>query len=154
MKKQRDAIWQLAADFKGDFQNMSVRAFSEMTYFSALAMRRLGREKEAETLLQNLLSFANEMASAPAKIDYFATSLPTLLLFDDDIQYRRETTAMFLAGQAHLGLGDIPQGTPIISRSEQARPEPHFGGGILERMPPAPNMLNAGRSATTDFQFQ
>ena len=33
----------LAAEFKGDFQEMSVRAFSELTYYSALSWRRLGK---------------------------------------------------------------------------------------------------------------
>ena len=45
------------------------------------------------------------MAKAPAKIDYFATSLPAMLLFEDDLQFRQETTALLLQAQAHLGLG-------------------------------------------------
>jgi hypothetical protein len=45
------------------------------------------------------------MAKTPAKLDYFATSLPTMLLFTDDLERRQETTAIFLEAQAHLGLG-------------------------------------------------
>ena len=30
--------WTAAAEFKGDFQTMSVRRFSEMTYYSALSL--------------------------------------------------------------------------------------------------------------------
>ena len=47
-----------------------------------------------------------EAPEDPAKIDYFATSLPTMLLFDDDLQLRQETTALFLQAQARLGLGE------------------------------------------------
>ncbi len=36
--------WQKAAGFKGDFQEMKVRAFSEMTYYSARAWEKLGTE--------------------------------------------------------------------------------------------------------------
>ena len=45
--------------------------------------------------------------SAEIKIDYFATSLPNFLLFDDDIQKRNEIECLFLRGLAHLGLGDF-----------------------------------------------
>jgi tetratricopeptide (TPR) repeat protein len=97
--------WTIAANFRGDFQTMSVRNFSEMTYFSALAWQRLGQKKRAEKLLRELLACAKQLHKAPAEIDYFATSLPTMLIFDDDLKFRQETTALFLQTQAMLGLG-------------------------------------------------
>ncbi len=97
--------WQQAADFKGDFQDMSVRAFSEMTYFSALSMQKLGRHKQAEKLLNQLLKYAQELEQTPAKIDYFATSLPTMLLFHDDLQLRQTIHAKIMQAQAFQGLG-------------------------------------------------
>jgi tetratricopeptide (TPR) repeat protein len=104
-KKSAREHWLAAATFKGDFQEMSVRAFSEMTFYSALSWERLGREAKAKKLYRELLDHAEKLAKTPAKIDYFATSLPTMLLFDDDIQVRQETTALFLQAQAHWGLG-------------------------------------------------
>ena len=97
--------WTLAADFRGDFQNMSVCAHSEMTYYSALALMALGRKADAQKLLKGLLAHAQALKKIPAKIDYFATSLPTMLLFDSDIQFEQETNALFLEAQARLGLG-------------------------------------------------
>ncbi|MDR0353270.1 MAG: DUF5107 domain-containing protein [Opitutaceae bacterium] len=97
--------WRQAAEFRGDFQEMSVRAFSEMTYFSALALRRLGREKEAADLLRGLLAHARALAGRQAKIDYFATSLPTMLLFEDDLQARQKTKAARMEALALHGLG-------------------------------------------------
>jgi predicted Zn-dependent protease len=95
----------MAAEFKGDFQAMSVRQFSEMTYYSALSLLRLRQTSKAKKILRDLLRYAKELARAPANIDYFATSLPTMLLFDDDLQERQHTTALFLEAQARLGLG-------------------------------------------------
>ena len=60
------AHWTAAAGFKGDFQSMSVRAFSEMTYYSALALDRLGSKGEARRLLLGLLAHARALAKAPA----------------------------------------------------------------------------------------
>jgi len=52
-----------------------------------------------------LLAHARRLQNSPVRIDYFATSLPTMLLFDDDLSFRQETTALFLRAQAQLGLG-------------------------------------------------
>ncbi len=98
--------WTTAASFRGDFQEMSVRAFSEMTYFSALALEKLGQRAAAKRLLRGLLAHARQLARTPAKIDYFATSLPTMLLFDDDLNRRQKITALFLEAQARAGLGE------------------------------------------------
>jgi len=56
--------------------------------------------------LRDLLDFAADLANRPAKIDYFATSLPTMLLFDDDLQRRQRIHATLLEAQARLGLGE------------------------------------------------
>ncbi|HEY4989155.1 MAG TPA: hypothetical protein VII09_05070, partial [Opitutaceae bacterium] len=90
------------------------KAYSEMTYYSAMALRGLGRKAEARGLLRDLLAHSRQLARLPAKIDYFATSLPTMLLFDDDLQARQVTTATFLAAQAHLGLGLKPAGRKLL----------------------------------------
>jgi hypothetical protein len=76
-----------------------------MTFYSALALRELGRKAEATRLLRGLLTYARQLARTPARIDYFATSLPTMLLFEDDLTARQQTTALFLEAQARWGLG-------------------------------------------------
>lgn len=106
--------WGRAANFKGDFQEMSLRRFSEMTLFQADALRRLGRDDEADRRLEELESYAHELAATPAKIDYFATSLPTMLLFDDDLDARQVTTARFLQAQSLAGRGEKEAATNLL----------------------------------------
>ena len=97
--------WERAVRQRGDFQQMQVRTVSEMTYWSALALRRLGREQEALSLFGEILEYAAALEKTAPKIDYFATSLPTMLLFDEDLESRQHITATFLRAQALLGLG-------------------------------------------------
>jgi tetratricopeptide (TPR) repeat protein len=97
--------WLAAATAKCDFQQMSVRTFSEMTCYSALAWQELGEKAKAKKIFCDLLAYSRQLQKSEAKIDYFATSLPTMLLFNDDLQFRQETTALFLQAQSHLGLG-------------------------------------------------
>lgn len=120
--------WTKAATFKGDFQQMSVRAFSEMTYYSALARQRLGQKARAAKLLRALLRHARQLAQAPAAIDYFATSLPTMLLFHDDLAARQRTTALFLEAQARLGLGQAAAANKLLHqvlRRDPSHPGAH-----------------------------
>ena len=45
-----------------------------------------------------------------------ATSLPTMLLFDDDLQRRQDTTAIFMEAQARLGLGQKSQARRLLAK--------------------------------------
>jgi tetratricopeptide (TPR) repeat protein len=114
--------WQVAANFKGDFQEMSVRAFSEMTFYSALSWERLGQTAKAKKLLSELLAYAEKLAKTSAKIDYFATSLPTMLLFEEDLQFRQETNALLLQAQARLGLGQKMRAKGLLKKVLQRDP--------------------------------
>lgn len=107
--------WERAARHQGDFQEMFVKSYSEMTYYNAMALRRLNRVTEAETLLRSLLTYAQNLARLPARIEYFATSLPAMLLFEDDLQKRNQIAATFLQAQAWLGLGDVEKAQRLIN---------------------------------------
>ncbi len=94
-------------------------------------MEKLGQTAKAKKLFRDLLAYAEKLAKTPAKIDYFATSLPTMLLFDDDLQFRQETTALFLQAQAHLGLGQKAKAKRLLQNSFAARSEPRARGGFV-----------------------
>jgi tetratricopeptide (TPR) repeat protein len=125
-------LWHKAATFQGDFQEMQTRQFSEKTYDAALAWRQLGRRAKAERLLRNLLAYARDLAVRPAEIDYFATSLPTMLLFDDDLQYRQRTAALFLQAQALLGLGETTKGRRLLYKVLARDPNHALAADLLE----------------------
>ena len=91
---------------RGDFRQMSVRTVSEMTFWSGLAMKRLGRDGEARELFSTIAEHASRLHQKPPVIDYFATSLPTMLLFEDDLEKRTTIEADLLTGQALIGLGE------------------------------------------------
>jgi tetratricopeptide (TPR) repeat protein len=101
--------WTLAGEFRGDFQGMRARVYSEMTYYSARALERLERKEEAAAMMKGLSEYAEALLTTPAKIDYFATSLPTMLLFEQDLQKSQERNARFMLAQASLMLGDAGQ---------------------------------------------
>jgi tetratricopeptide (TPR) repeat protein len=107
-------MYERAVGQPGDFQRVSVQPFSEMTYWSGLALDRVGRSGEAKDLFHKLLHYAVDLESKTAKIDYFATSLPDLLLFEDDLGERRRTHARLLRASALIGLGKSVEGRQLI----------------------------------------
>ncbi|MGA8109868.1 MAG: tetratricopeptide repeat protein, partial [Acidobacteriaceae bacterium] len=100
-----------AARAQGDFRQMQVQPISDVTYWSALALRRVGREQEAVELFHRIQDYALELLQQTPVIDYFATSLPAMLLFDEDLKERQTIEASFLEAQALLGLGAAGQAT-------------------------------------------
>lgn len=133
--------WERAAEQRGDFQEMSVRAFSEMTYYNALALRRLGRTAEAEKLLHELRDYADELSKEPVTIDYFATSLPAMLLFDDDLQKRNVVTATFLQAQAALGLGETARGQELLGKVMLLDRNHPLAADLLSEVQQAPTVV-------------
>jgi tetratricopeptide (TPR) repeat protein len=133
-KQKAKQHWRIAANFKGDFQAMSVRAFSEMTYHSALAWEKLGQPAKAKKLLRGLLAYAQKLQKSEAKIDYFATSLPTMLIFDDDLQFRQETSALFLQAQAQLGLGRKMPAKKLLQKVLQRDPNHAFAADLAAEL--------------------
>jgi len=76
-------------------------------YWKGVACSRLGRHADAERIWRRLDAGADELETAPAVPDYFATSLPELLLFSTDTAGARLETAALLRrlaaeGRSHL----------------------------------------------------
>jgi tetratricopeptide (TPR) repeat protein len=82
-----------------------VSDLSTMTYYSALAMEQLGDSAGSRRKLTELLDLAGEKLQTTVKIDYFATSLPNFLIFEDNLEKRNRTECLFLQGLGLLGLG-------------------------------------------------
>ena len=105
--KQQDEAetwWRKASSYRGDFQQMSVMSISDMTYWNASAYKALGEDAVARGLFEQLLERADELERETPKIDYFATSLPAMLLFEEDLGRRNTVAALYLRGQAYAGL--------------------------------------------------
>jgi tetratricopeptide (TPR) repeat protein len=91
----------------GDFAEMAVTAHSPLSYHRGLSLRELGHPEEALALFKELADFALSNIGKRAVVDYFATSLPNLLVFEEDLQARRDAEHHLLAALACHGLGDL-----------------------------------------------
>lgn len=96
--------FEASANQAGDFQSMAVTEHSELSYFRGLSLIELGRAAEAQALFEGFKRFAEDELKGAAKIDYFATSLPLLLVFEEDLDQAKQAHANTLLGLAEQGL--------------------------------------------------
>ncbi|TNM63165.1 DUF5107 domain-containing protein [Streptomyces sp. NP160] len=138
--EQAAAAWRTAAEARGDFQAMAPQPYSDKTWWSAQAWRRLGHPERAEELLAGLEAYADELQRTPAVVDYFATSLPTLLLFGDDLGRRRQQSVDLLRAQAAAARGHRDQAARRALRILDADPN-HQGAQDLLALTATPSSV-------------
>ncbi len=86
------------------------------SYFQAQALKALGNPEAASEVLSRLAEFAEERMKAEPKLDYFATSLPNLLLFEDDLVKRNQIESYLLKAMASLGSGDSGKAIALLQK--------------------------------------
>ena len=74
--------------------------------YQGLASLKLGRQDVANEKFLKLIAFAQDHLDDDVKIDFFAVSLPDLMIFDDDLNMRNIIHCHYLAGLGLLGAGD------------------------------------------------
>ena len=82
----------------------SARDFSPSVYYKALALMKLGDKEGGRKMLQDLLETAQRKMDEEAEVNYFGYFTPNVV-FADDVKQLHRQNCLFLAGLAHLGLG-------------------------------------------------
>jgi tetratricopeptide (TPR) repeat protein len=80
---------------------------SALTYYRGLALARLGRAEAAAETFRQLALAGETQLQQEATIDYFATSLPTFLILEDNLQKRHEINCRYRIGLGQLGQGNV-----------------------------------------------
>lgn len=76
-------------------------------FYQGMALLKLGRTEEADKIFESLLNYGEQHISDDIKIDYFAVSLPNLLIWEDDLNRRNDIHCRYLMGLGYLGLNDV-----------------------------------------------
>jgi hypothetical protein len=66
----------------------------------------LGRTEEANIRFDKLIAFGEKHLDEQIKLDYFAVSLPDLLIWDDDLSFRNKIHCHYMLGLGYLGYGN------------------------------------------------
>ena len=81
----------------------------EMIYYQGLAYRKLGDEEQAVQRFCKLVDYGKEHIGDEIKIDYFAVSLPDLLIFEENLNERNRKHCLFMMSLGLRGLGQTDE---------------------------------------------
>ena len=82
--------------------------------YQALAWLRLGAPEKAAAIFRRFVEFGRLHLGDRIRIDYFAVSLPDMLVFEQDIDLRNRVRCTYLMGLGHLGLGEDTEGRRLL----------------------------------------
>lgn len=101
--------WELAKD--GNTEPAAAIFYNDQKpdkiYYQGLALLKLNREAEAQQRFNSLIAFGEKHLNETIKLDYFAVSLPDLLIWEDDLTFRNKIHCHYMLGLGNYGLGEI-----------------------------------------------
>ncbi|WP_343671173.1 DUF5107 domain-containing protein [Chitinophaga sp.] len=74
-------------------------------FYQGLAWQELNQPDKANKIFQQLIDFGMQHLHDKISLDYFAVSLPDLLVFEVDLDLRNHIHCLYLMGLGYLGLG-------------------------------------------------
>lgn len=75
-------------------------------FYQGLAWRALNDEKKARSRFNKLIDHGKKHLFDDCKIDYFAVSLPDLMIWDDDLNIRNKVHCYYVMALGYSGLGN------------------------------------------------
>lgn len=74
-------------------------------FYQGLSLLKLEHKEEAFSRFNKLITYGENMMDEQIKLDYFAISLPDLLIWKDDLTFRNKIHCHYMIGLGNLGLG-------------------------------------------------
>ncbi len=84
-------------------------------FYQVLAWMNLEKPEHSKTICKRLIDFGEAHINDNIHIDYFAVSLPDMLVFDIDLNQRNKLHCYYLIGLGNIGLGNYEKGAEYLN---------------------------------------
>lgn len=88
-------------------------------FYQGLALLKLGRMDEANGRFHKLTSYGEKHLFDKIKMDYFAVSLPDLLIWEDDLTIRNVIHCKYMMALGYWGLNQKEKSVRLLSEVER-----------------------------------
>ena len=102
-------------------------------FYQGLALIRLGRCDEANGRFNRLVNYGRNHIFEPQVMDYFAVSLPDLLIWEDSLDARNRIHCLYMLALGYRGLGDTVRAQRYLDELTAADIN-HQGGMALRSL--------------------
>ena len=84
-------------------------------FYQGLALRKLGRDGEANGRFYKLVNYGKQHLFEHVIMDYFAVSLPDLLIWEDSLDTKNRIHCLYMLALGYYGLGDKERARRYLS---------------------------------------
>ena len=88
-------------------------------FYQGLALLKLGRKDEANGRFYKLVNYGKQHIFEHQTMDYFAVSLPDLLIWDDSLDRKNRIHCLYMLALGYLGLGEHQKARQYLHEVEQ-----------------------------------
>ena len=105
----------------------------EKIFYQGLSLARIGQEQQSKARFEELVQYGTEHMDDHVVMDFFAVSLPDLLIWEDDLDVKNRIHCHFMMALGYYGLGDMAGALEHMSAAE-ALDVNHLGLAALRFM--------------------
>ena len=88
-------------------------------FYAALCYRKLGQEDKARSLFNKLINYGKQHLFDHVTMDYFAVSLPDLLIWDDSLDTKNAIHCKYMLALGYYGMGDREKALEYLEEVER-----------------------------------
>jgi len=111
--------WELAKD--GNTEPAAAIFYNDQKpdkiFYQGLAWIKLGNLDEANNRFDKLIAFGEQHLNETIKLDYFAVSLPDLLIWEDDLSFRNKIHCSYMLGLGYLGMSEYKKSEALLEKA-------------------------------------
>lgn len=90
----------------------------DKTFYQGLSLLKLGHEGEAHGRFYKLINYGKNHLFDKVTVDYFAVSLPNLLIWEESLQLKNEIHCKFMLALGYYGMDDIQRAERYLKEVE------------------------------------
>jgi tetratricopeptide (TPR) repeat protein len=125
------SMWELAS--QGQSELSAAVYYNDQNpdkiFYQGLALLKLNRKKEADSRFNRLRDYGEKHLFDKPQIDFFAVSMPDMLIWEENLLMRNQIHCRYLMGLGHLGLGNADRAREIFTGILETDPY-HTGSRI------------------------
>lgn len=119
-EKQARECWETAT--KGPQEPAAAMYYNDAKpdkiFYQGLALRKLGREDEAHGRFYRLINYGKQHIFEKQVMDYFAVSLPDLLIWEDSLDTKNLIHCKYMLALGYYGMGDMEHALRYLTEVE------------------------------------
>ena len=93
-------------------------AKSDKIFYQGMALYKLGRNDEARGRFHKLINYGKQHIFEHQTMDYFAVSLPDLLIWEDSLDKKNRIHCLYMLALGYYGMGDKDKAERYLAEVE------------------------------------